>query len=468
MNKIPSVNPSGGRGWLDEWMSFAKNRASMTDEIMLEAVGLAVMSAVVARRSVLKMDFADIYPNLYVMLVAHTTYYHKSTALALAKTAIEKVAPHLLIPALMTPEMLMSKMSGLLPTNIETLAVNNPQTAEIQRRGVTFAGQKIQIADEASKIFGKDYMGGTEEFYLEAYDNPPTMQREFKRDGLTVIRNPSLTLLFATTPANLGVIFGERDTGFYARFAMVTPENDRIQRVHNRRGTDKTVASPQKMLDGLTALYGSLPMPNQYGLQTLEIGISDEALEMYNAYADALHAMCAPDAWLDDRLRGTYGRLGVQALKIAMLMCVARGDKVINTDDWAHAQIIAERWRASAHRARTAMVNSVDNQIERDIIHYLRGSKSARTLVDIARMVSGDRRTIERILSNLVDGGVLSKDDEGGKKVFELRYRVIARTIYPYSDSNRASYLWNLSEDLRRDVERELARMDAEDDDNGQ
>lgn len=416
-NNVPTVNPSGGRGWLDEWMAYAKSRATMTDELMIEATGLFLMASVVAGRAKIRLDFSTIYTNLYVMLVAPTTYYHKSTILRLAQSMLASVAPHLLLPSQMSPEMMFNKLAGQAPTNIKDLP---PEVQAQETMGQLFCSKRSFITDEASKLFRSKYLEAMADWLLDLYDCPDKLVKEFKDGGQAVVYNPSLSLLFATTPANMNVIIpNEGDTGFMPRFAMITPSADKVERVHNKRA-DEVKVTANNAIDGLKALYNFLPMPEKDNFECVDMGITDEALLAYNLYADFLHDACAPDSDIEDRLRGTYGRLAVMGMKVAMLLAIGHGRKFVTLDDWGHAQNIVEKWRASAHRVRKAMVNSVDVQTEKDIIRYLRGAKVLQTAVDIYRAIGGDRRQVERTIKSLQDGGVIELVEASGKKGYRF------------------------------------------------
>src|SRR3990172_2535217 len=56
-------------------------KSPMTPHIFLESAPLWAVGLAIARRCVLRLSFDDIYPNLYMLWVAPTTYYHKSTGL---------------------------------------------------------------------------------------------------------------------------------------------------------------------------------------------------------------------------------------------------------------------------------------------------------------------------------------------------------------------------------------------------
>ena len=456
MAGLPKVSPSGGRGWLDQWMGYGKERATMTDELMIEATGLFLMASVVARRAYLDLDFTNVYPNLYVMICATSTYFHKSTILRLARGAMEEVAPHLLLPSQMSAEAMMSKLAGQKVANYADLP-KDIQEQEIA--GMVFGGKRAMIADEASKVLRADYLEAVRDLLLEAYDNPIKIDNEFKKLGRMTVYDPSLSLLFATTPTNLGVIMPDGGAdGMLARFAMITPETDRIERVHNKRA-GAVQSDFGGVIDGLKAMYQYLPMPTATSFDCMRMGITDEALDAYNEYADFLHVQCEPDSSLDDRLRATYGRLAVMGLKVAMLLALGAGRDVVTGDDWGYAQIIVERWRASAHRVRKDMVYNTESQIQKDIIRYLRGCEYAKTGIEIKNAVGGDGRVVNGVLSALVEGGHLIFEKVGAKKVYHLRYKWLANELFPMKAKNRAPFYALEEPDVIADVQAELKRM---------
>lgn len=383
---ITGERPKVGR-WLDDFTTWARKRASMTDELFLEAGGLWLLSMATARRAVLELDFGLIYNPLYVLWCAGTTYWRKSTGLRAVEMVARHTMPHMMLAAQATPEMLMARLAGQLPINMDKLAADI-QASEIA--GQAFAAQRGFISDEVSKLFAKKYMEGLPEVLMEMYDNPPRVEQEFKTQGRLVVNNPGMSLLFSTTPARLGTLFGDNEweDGLLPRFALLSPTSQFVKRVHATRAT--TLHSPPgEMMKALRGLYDKLPEPEVtkamegFGSQTLrteKVQIGDEALDRFNAYADAMHDFTGPTGGIDERLTGVYGRLPVMALKIAMSLTLidwtmAGEDRMkleIGGGHWARAQEIAEKWRASSHRLLTDLNRSSDQRIEDRIIDFLK------------------------------------------------------------------------------------------------
>ena len=195
----------------------------MTPRIFLESAPLWAVGLAIARRCVLHLSFDDIYPNLYFLWVAPTTYYHKSTGLKAITKLVRDTLQHLLLPETTTPEMLMAKLAGQKPANYDQLL---PVEKKLEDQGTRFAGQRGMSIDEASKILiPKKYMEGHAEALMQLFDGADRMERELRGDGKLIIYNPSLSLIGATTPAMLAryLTDAEWESGLMARILALTP-----------------------------------------------------------------------------------------------------------------------------------------------------------------------------------------------------------------------------------------------------
>ena len=76
------------------------------------------------------------------------------------------------------------------------------------------------------------------------------------------------------------------------------------------------------------------------------------------AYSSRLRKLCDPhrETPLDDRLKGVYGRLHVQAVKLAIILSALdwlstdRPAPTLTEENWQTAEAVTEHWRLSAHR----------------------------------------------------------------------------------------------------------------------
>ena len=356
MSKVNYKLPS----WLQRYMDWAGTTGNQTPMIFHQAAGLWLLSTAIGRRLYGEAPWGvKLYPNLYLMLIAGTTFYRKSTAYKLAEQVARQAIPHMLMPTPGSPERFQEALAGRLPSNFDKLT--KPQQERLTR-AQPFAAQRGLLKDEVAGLFGtinkRDYMTGMKDLLMELYDCPDYFDKD-TQSGLNIVENAALSILGVTTPAGLGSAVSQTDwaNGLLIRFALLTPEPD-----YKERTASKTYqTAPQSLLDDLQTLHDRLPSPQQ-----TEMGLkapSAKRLEVEcwakcQAYGDELRKLCAPgrDTELDDRLKGVYGRMHVQAFKLAFLFAALdwldTSDDVptVTVNHWQVGQAIAEDWRKSAHR----------------------------------------------------------------------------------------------------------------------
>ncbi len=346
--------------WLKIYVEWAGATGNQTPLSFHLAAGLWLLSVAVGRRLYGSAPWGvKIFPNLYLMLIAATTYYRKSTAYKLAEGIALEAIPHMLMATPGSPERFQEALAGQLPGNFDKL---NPTEQERFRKAQPFAAQRGLLKDEVAGLFGvinkRDYMTGMKDLLMELYDCPDRSSKE-TQSGVTIVENAALSILGVTTPAGLAAGVSEADwaNGLLVRFALVTPELD-----YTERPSAITYQPPPPILiEGLRRLHDRLPNPVQTerGLTppaALELDVACW-LECQN-YGDRLRRLCAPhqDTELDERLKGVYGRLHVQAFKLATLMAALDWldtdlpVPTLTVDHWSMGETIAETWRMSAHR----------------------------------------------------------------------------------------------------------------------
>ena len=404
------------------WLS---QRSPMTPRIFLESGPLWAVGLAVARRCVLRLGFGDIYPNLYYLWVAPTTYYHKSTGLNAITDMVRDTMPHLLLPATTSPEMLVAKLAGEKPSNYDKLLPFEQKNEDLAAR---FAGQRGILIDEASKmLIPKKYMEGHTETMMEMFDAPRRLERELRGDGKLIVYNPALALIGATTPARLGryITDSEWEDGLMARFLCLTPTEREIKCVLNGQNLD-THEFPSDLKTRLLRVYNAFPMPpDEFALHDLDEPVKHPAIgatmertvfDLFNAYYAALHDMTDPRRNLDDRLRGNYGRFSTMALKLALILAIMDWTDEgmpnaprITTDHWARGQMLAEEYRASVHRLLDELSIGVDVKNEQKVLDFIarHGERppSARDILRSAGVKS--RKEVDATLAALIDDGVI-------------------------------------------------------------
>jgi hypothetical protein len=361
--------------WLAQYIDWSGTTGNQTPMIFHQAAGLWLLATAVGRRLYGEAPWGvKIYPNLYLMLVAGTTFYRKSTAYKLAEQVARAAIPHMLMPTPGSPERFQEALAGRMPSNFDKLV---QEQRERLTKAQPFAAQRGLLKDEVAGLFGainkRDYMVGMKDLLMELYDCPDYFDKD-TQTGLNIVENAALSILGVTTPASLScaVSTGDWDNGLLIRFALLTPEPN-----YAERPAAKTYRSvPQALVDDLRSLHERLPAP-----QTTEMGLTApgalrlnvDCWEQCQQYGDWLRRKCDPgqDTELDDRLKGVYGRMHVQAFKLSTLFAaldwLKTTDEVptVTVDHRNAAQALAECWRQSAHHLLEQLDRSGEATIER-------------------------------------------------------------------------------------------------------
>jgi len=416
--------------WLDDYLAWASTAANETPLRFLEGAGLWLAALAIGRRLYVHTPWRQrVFPNLYIMSVAVSTYYRKSAGLNLAHDLARAAMPHMILPQPGSPEAFMSMLGGVLPPNFDDIPARDRERLV---KGNRYAAQRGILRDELSalfKSFGRDYMSGMKELLMQLYDCPDYLDSNTNNRGLVVIRDAALSILGAATPAELSVSLSHNDwhNGTLARFVLLTPEPDYAERVAAR---DTTM--PPDLVRSLRTLHETLPAPPE----SQAIGdeppagepwslVATDIWEPLHAYERVLREMTAPDAPLDDRLRTVYGRLHIQALKVAIILAaldwIDLGERrqarpVVRAAHWYRARQIVETWRASAHRLLHDLGESEEARLELRILKLLSSHPNGLSVRDIYRALRSPRKPVLEALKALEqDGQVEQHYARGGQ-----------------------------------------------------
>jgi len=402
VRNLPPIGELHLPDWLRQYTEWSSAAGNQTPVIFHQASGIWLLAVAIARRMVVEAPWGiRLYPNLYMMFVADTTFYRKTTAFKLAESVIRDTIPHMLMPTPGSPERFQDALSGKMPGNYKELTYDQQ---ELLSQAQAFAAQRGLFKDEVAGLFGafnkKDYMVGLKDLIMELYDCPDYADKD-TQSGLTIVRNAALSILGVTTPAGLSAATSTNDwdNGLLPRFLMLTPEPD----YRERPTLEVFRPAPEAVTQGLRQLYERLPMPTQEGdgwksPQALKLEV--QCWPQVQAYSDRLRKLCDPhrETPLDDRLKGLYGRMHVQGIKLAMILSTLNwmGSElpapVVTPENWQTAEMLAEHWRLSAHRLLDQMDRSGAGREER---------RQQDRVLDAVRAAGPGGITLRRMYRNL-------------------------------------------------------------------
>ena len=190
VRNLPPIGELHLPDWLRQYTEWASAAGNQTPVIFHQAAGIWLLAVAIARRVVVEAPWGiRLYPNLYMMFVADTTFYRKTTAFKLAESVIRDTIPHMLMPTPGSPERFQDALSGRMPSNYRELTYDQQ---ELLSQAQAFAAQRGLFKDEVAGLFGafnkKDYMVGLKDLIMELYDCPDYADKD-TQSGLTIVRN---------------------------------------------------------------------------------------------------------------------------------------------------------------------------------------------------------------------------------------------------------------------------------------
>jgi hypothetical protein len=351
-------------GWLQRYAVItAENTGSPYEFNLLN--GLVALSAAIGGNARLPI-MNNLRPNLYGMIVAPSTIYHKSTSLGAVYDLFRRaVITHRLMSNNFSTEGLLAELADLGKSDDD----KTPRPS---------AGLVIQ--NEIGFILGAHkvkYLAQLKTLLTDLYDCMPIKRRLNSQSYH--IPMPVMSVLGATTPKVFYENAGDTDwqSGFLVRWLFVTPE----AAPDFRRPV--TVMTPEReaMLEELAELPRELARRSD----TL-FHLDSAALDLWNQYQAAENERAYMNG--DDRSLAIMGRYNAVAMKLSIILAAMRGS-------WGRID-------------KGAMVTAIDltNYFKRSLLRLLdekdrraiTGGKLQKTLLAIHSMNRDNKTPTQRDL----------------------------------------------------------------------
>ncbi len=422
----------GAGQWLTDYVNFASKASPMSPRSFHEVLGLTLLAASVARRVVLPLS-KKLYTNLYSLLVAPSTKYRKSTAFDIANQVLDRAdLRRLTLPARMTPESLLSELTGRTPNDFGQWDKADQDDWQDER---PFAAQRAWLMEEAASLldsFKRESKAELLPIVLDLYDCPNVRAVSTIGRGRQTVRRAYLTICGPTTPAALKTHLASPElwsNGLWARFIFVTPdERPQWQFWPDESPIPDSLAGPLKALtlDKLPMPKNEILTPAQPPIEPVTAVIPKSVWERWEAYAKALEFEMLDN--VPARFHANYGRFATFAIKVAILLATMdwamnngrKTSPTIGLNHWARAQVIVEQWRANLHRlAELPNREGMDEDLTTKVLRYL-PPKEIRTPSEIARDLgrteSHQILEIKSILELLREEGTVERAERKRKR----------------------------------------------------
>jgi len=374
--------------FIDRYIAYATKRTDAPAEFH-EALSLSVLSVVVGRRAVLRLAHGDAYPILWVLILADSTLFRKSTAMDIARDQLEQLDRELLTPNDFTPQRFVAIL------------------AEHDGRPLLF------VRDEFSGFYDGlnrlDFMTGLKEALMNVYDGRPFRREKMRPKGTKDsptkdddwkfdVRAPFLSMAVATTEERFADVARVNDvhSGFLARFGIVLPGKDLPER--------KPVRAIDHLVEELRAKLVA-ELAAMVKLDSIQLSCSEEAFARFNQYVTDLESEAerAPDRNL---VALVGARISWMGMHIAMLLAVADTTQRVTLPHLLRAILITEAWRHNALKVLGSLAPSkFERRIARVVQRVERAGERGLSRRDAMRAIRASKREMDDIEATVRERG---------------------------------------------------------------
>ena len=398
--------------WLDEYIEYSKSLSPRAFDLMHEACGLWVLSAVAAGRVELNFGGAIRGAALMITVIAPSSRWAKSHTVKLATRLLAEAGlewrglPTKSTPAATIVAMADNPQATAILEKLNFGELSEEEEAKLRteldhlrvKLGNLYAneGQRYwHVSEFGTKIVEgmrpNSAMAAYSDFFRDINEKKK-YSNSTRSYGEEIIHAPYLAVMGDTTPADLAKYTMPHSplwsNGFFPRFIIVTMSDDelKLRQAQEREGVPKPQVpygfvcdqTPTELIDPLIEMDQSLGLRMNYEEDLLKKRLHNEPEVYYSFYEYELHV----DKFRIDAedLDGTYTRLGFeQCPAVAMLLALADGSLEIEMKHFLRAQEFCERVRLSTEAFyKRATDNTIDdktvrqNQLETKIVKIIK------------------------------------------------------------------------------------------------
>jgi len=382
--------------WLDTYLEYTQYQEAPSKFHLW--TGLSTLASTVSRNVKLPRGYFNIYPNLYVALVAPSGFT-KTSAADISISFLKHVKSVELIEEKVTSWYILDYFSDLTQTKGECcVTLYAPEMK-------TFLGDlnKAELVAMLTSFFG--------------CPNSSSFRTKGNKATQITFQNICLNLLACSTPEwlTLGTTTDEIAGGFTGRFVYVFEDIP-----------ERSFAFPE---DFITPQIQSLKQPLIDDLQQIatikgDFIITDQAKAEYLVWYSTREKECT-----DERLKGYYARKRDLIFKVAMLLSISQDDSLIIDEDILHTA-----WSILTNiedKMKSAFSGIVDDPAlkYKDMIVSQLAKTDGHTLSRAELLKKNwnrfDGQTLDRIITNLIDARMVDTYSEKAKRGVNIMYKLV-------------------------------------------
>lgn len=288
--------------FLDEYFKYAIDLVDCP-QVFHRFLARAIVGIACKNRVYYQFGDMRIFPNIWMILVAPSSFYRKTTAIQVAINIMKSVDENIMLPNEFSPE-------ALLPV--------------LQERpyGSFFFSEFKTLA----KILEKEYMSYAESLLTTLYDVPPVYTRQLRKESFQM-KYPCVSLLSATTINWFISSLKEDDIagGYLPRYMIIPgkvkerwfipPPVDMLKKnliVHKLNNIIELITAHAMIQSKDDELVNA---------NFLRISFTESAFKEYSNWAKEFEISCSQN----NLIAPFYSRLAIYIIKLAMIEALADG-----------------------------------------------------------------------------------------------------------------------------------------------
>lgn len=397
---------------IEAYTKWAVRRSPLTPEHFHRNTMLTLIAGAIAGRCYVQLPYAQIYPNLYTLIVARTSVFAKTSSFNLARHIANQVMPEKLLESVSTPEAFFAELSGEKPTNFEVL---DPEDKKIWQASAKWGARKIFVLDEAGMFFNslsRDYNATLADIFMKLYDagNPP-LKRNTRTGGLIMIKDYALSSLLATTPWAIRVMLTRRDSwmnGFWNRWNFVSAKE------LTEWGEGEFVDTPKPIIAGLSKINNGWLC--QYNAKPFNMPIDKVVVDQLTQATKSMRDEIMKSD--DERFDGVMAHIPTKHLKAAIIYAILDESNErprVQLKHWEKAgATLVNGWYEDAHQALEMSHQSERVSDEEKAIIFIKSGEYTRR--DLQRHLHKSVKDTNELLKTFIDAGYIEEKVKNGNK----------------------------------------------------
>jgi hypothetical protein len=392
-------------GWISTYLKYSQQQASPPLFHLWTAI--SVVSGVLKRNTWIdRGGYFNLYPNLYVVLIAPTGRCKKSTAARMGVKVMQSIDGIKITHEKLTPEGLIAHL-GEVGGGITTTVASDGKNVRI---GPKHDSTCYVFAPELSVFIGSaSYVNGLIEVLTTLYECPDEWEYKTRTKGTIHLNNVCINLIGATNPEWMAKGFSEDSFGggFMGRIIFIFQDS--------RRKVAWITKAPDADDLKIKLLHDLVKISEMKGT----FAISDGAYEYYEKWHDAF------EGDFSGRMAGYFERKPDHILKLAMILSASTSDNMVITKDHIEAAInMLSTVEELMPKAFSYVGATPEARIAYHVIDIIANSPqhfiSYKRLLNTIQHMIKNRKELEEVVDLLESAGQIRQLNRAGKRYFTL------------------------------------------------